>query len=181
MTRRFFLSLAVGLVAASAVLAFAPAPVFKEPPKAKVPELAAALQGTWEVQQNVNVAFRGRGLVAMKRLQQQIRITNTTWAYVIDNNGTPIESTKYEIDLDAKQLPATLDLKQDNNARMAVIGGMGGIQVQPQVAMKGIVKVEGDTMTFTYVYGFQAGAERPRSFSDGNVPNTMTMTLKRVR
>jgi uncharacterized protein (TIGR03067 family) len=166
--------------------AFAPAPVFREPPKPKVPELFAALQGTWEIEQNVNVnVARARGLVAIRRVQQRIRIQGTSWGYVFNNNGTEIESTKYEMVLDPKASPATLDLKQSNQAIM-LGGGFGNQIVVDQVVMKGIVRVDGDTLTFSYVSGYQQNAERPKQFVAGNqvMPNgvmAMTMTLKRVK
>ena len=53
--------------------------------------------------------------------------------------------------------------------------------------MKGIVKVEGGIMTFSYVSGYQQNAERPKQFVAGNqvMPNgvttVMTMTLKKVK
>ena len=39
---------------ATMTAAFAPAPVYREPPKPKRMELAAALEGTWEVAQHLN-------------------------------------------------------------------------------------------------------------------------------
>ena len=42
------------LSAARTSSAFAPAPVYREPPKPVVPEIYAAMQGTWEINQNVN-------------------------------------------------------------------------------------------------------------------------------
>jgi uncharacterized protein (TIGR03067 family) len=165
--------------------AFTPAPVYREPPKPKVPELYAALQGTWEIEQNVNVNARAGRMVAIRRVQQRIRIQGTSWTYVNNFNGVETESTKYEIVLDPKAAPATLDLKQANQ-NLVFGGGLGGQVMVEQVAMKGIVRVDGDTLTFCYAYGFQANAERPKQFFAGNqvMPNgttAMTMTLKRVR
>ena len=164
--------------------AFAPAPVYREPPKQKAPDVYALMQGVWEFeQQNVNLG-RGRGLM-IRRMQQKIRVQGTSWAYIFDNGGMEIESTKYEIALDPKAIPATLDLKQPNQNIMLGGGGFGGA-IMEQIAMKGIVKVEGDTLTFCYVYGHQQNAERPKQFITGNqvMPNgttVMTMTLKKVK
>ena len=173
----------IGLTTISS--AFAPAPVYREPPKPKVPELFTALQGTWEINQNVNNGLVMRRGLAIQRIQQKIRIQGTTWAYVYNNNGVETESTKYEIVLDPKASPATLDLKQQN--QNIINGGrFGGAVMVEQIAMKGIVKVEGDTLTFCYVYGYNQAAERPKQFFAGNqaMPNgvvAMTMTLKRVK
>lgn len=179
----------VGLATLSS--AFAPAPVYREPPKPKLPDVYALMQGTWEIQQNVNVlggmngGMQAARIRAIRRMQQKIRIQGTTWAYIFDNNGTEIESTKYQIVLDPKASPATLDLKQpDQNIALGGVGGM--VQIGEQIAMKGIIKVEGDTLTFCHVYGHQANAERPKQFIAGNqvMPNgtqVVTMTLKRVK
>ena len=188
MKSRILLSLValIGLTTISS--AFAPAPVYREPPKPKVPEVYALMQGTWEIQQNVNNnALLMRRGIAARRMQQKIRIQGTTWGYIFNNNGTEIESTKYQIVLDPKASPATLDLKQSNQ-NVVFLGGMpgGGMVMVEQVAMRGIVKVDGDTLTFCYVSGYQANAERPKQFFAGNqiMPNgvtAMTMTLKRVK
>ena len=48
MNRRFLLSLFLGAAMTVPGSAFAPAPVYREPPKPKVSEILTALQGTWE-------------------------------------------------------------------------------------------------------------------------------------
>jgi uncharacterized protein (TIGR03067 family) len=176
----------VGLATIS--FAFAPAPVYREPPKPAVPEIYAAMQGTWEINQTVNnLMMRKRVGIAIPRIQQQIRIQGSTWAYIYNNNGVETESTKYEIVLDPKASPATLDLKQNQNVVFLVGMPGGGQAMVEQIAMKGIVKVEGDTLTFCYVYGHQQNAERPKQFFAGKkqvMPNgvtAMTMTLKRAK
>ena len=173
----------LALIGLTTITSAAPAPVYREPPKPKTPDVYALMQGTWEIQQNVNPAFKGR-MVAVNRMRQQIRIQGTTWASIFNNNGTEIESTKYQIVLDPKAAPATLDLKHANQVMMQ--GGLGAVVMVDQVAMKGVVKVEGDTLTFCYVYGHNQAAERPRQFVVGNqvMANgmvAMTMTLKRVK
>ena len=162
----------------------APAPVYREPPKPVVPEIYAAMQGTWEIEQNINQnAMMMRRGIAIQRMKQQIRIQGSTWTYIYNNNGIETESTKYQIVLDPKGNPPTLDLEQANQNIM--LPG-GGIIMNKQVAMKGIVKVEGHTLTYCYVYGHQQNAERPKHFVEGNqqMPigtTVMTMTLKKVK
>src|SRR3954470_15323092 len=71
--------------------AFTPAPVYREPPKPKVPDDFTALQGTWEIQQNMNNAMVMRRGGAIRRIQQQIRIQGTNWGYIFNNNGVEME------------------------------------------------------------------------------------------
>ena len=177
----------LALVGLSALGSAAPAPVYREPPKPKVSDVYALMQGTWELEQNNVIVLGGRGLGRRGIQKQQIRIQGTTWGYIFNNNGTEIESTKYQIVLDPKASPATLDLEQSNQ-NAGFLGGMpgGGMVMVEQVVMKGIVKVEGNTLTFCYVNGPQANTERPKQFYVGNqvMPNgvtTMSMTLKRVK
>ena len=184
MTRRISLSLILCVLITATSSAFAPAPVFREPPKPKTPDVFAAMQGTWELEQNINIRGRARGVVLARgrRINQKIRVQGTSWAYIYDNGGVETESTKYEIVLDPKASPATLDLEQSHEVMLK----LGGGRTVKQIAMRGIVKVEGDTLTFCYVYGYQQNAERPKEFIAGNqvMPNgttVVTMTLKRVK
>ena len=149
-----------------------------------MPELFAALQGTWEIEQNVNNAACARQ-AAIRRVQQQIRIQGTSWAYVYNNNGIETESTKYQMVLDPKAGPRDARPRARTRTSWSSAASAAPAMVE-QIAMKGIVKVEGDTLTFCYVYGYQANAERPKQFFAGNqiMPNgttAMTMTLKRVK
>ena len=91
MARRLSLSLILCVLTATAITA-APAPVYREPPKPKLPDVYAAMQGTWEIDQNVNNGFRGGNRI--NRASQKIRIQGGTWAYIYNNNGIETESTK---------------------------------------------------------------------------------------
>ena len=156
----------VGLTTISS--AFAPAPI----PKPKVPQIYTAMQGLWEFEQNVDENARRARL----RTPLPLRIDGTSWAYIFNNNGVEIENSKYQIVLDPKASPATLDLELDQNVGSGLKKGT--------VVMKGIVKVEGDTLTFCFVNGQQKDAERPQQFYAGNRvrPNgVQMMTLKRVK
>lgn len=157
--------------------AFTPAPVYREPPKSKVPDVAAAMQGLWEIDQNVmqgRMLGRRGGLVMRQTVR--IRIQDHTWGYIYSNNGMDREGVKYDMGLDSRQQPATLDLKYQAN-----------VQIAERVIMKGIVKVEGDTLTFCYVHTGNPGVERPKQFAPNqaqlgwNGQMSQTMILKKVR
>ena len=177
MTPRFFLSLALGLAMAATSSAFAPAPVFREPPKPKVPEIFAAIQGTWDYTLNARMAFPRGGLVRTMR----VRIQDDTWTYIYIANGVEREGAKFRIVLDPKQSPPTLDL--ENTAAMNQPRLVNGRVAQ--FVMKGIVKVEGDTLMYCYVGGHDQNTTRPRQFEiDRLMPNggsSMMMTLQRVK
>ena len=166
----------LGLVLATSALAFAPAPVFREPPKPKVPDIFAAIQGTWDYRgintNNIN-ANKGR------RQSIRVRIRDNTWQYVYIMNGVEREGVKYEIVLDAKQNPPTLDLKSVARAnRPAPPGGRVG-----PFALKGIVKVEGDSLTLCYVRCHDQNTARPKQFGENELmqgEGGVTMTLQRV-
>ena len=182
MVRQAYLALILGVLVATVSSAFAPAPVYREPPKPKVPDVLALMQGTWEVDQNVNNGFRGGKRI--RGVNQQIRIQGTTWMHINNFNGVETEGVKYVIALAPKALPAMLDLEHSN--QIVFVPGTG--QMVEQIAMKGIVKVKGDTLTFCYIHGYELNAERPKHFGEGNqqMPNgttvmTMTMTMKKVK
>lgn len=182
MARRYNLSLILGILLAASSSAFAPAPVYREPPKSKVPDLSVAIQGTWEVEQplvNVNVAIVRRGNF-IRRTPQPIRISGTSWAYIFTNNGVETETTKYRMVLDTKATPPTLDLKHT-----VLVGVLNGPAVMSeQIVLKGIVRVDGDMLTFCYVPG--TSAARPKQFLAGNqvMPDgtiAQTLRLKRIK
>jgi uncharacterized protein (TIGR03067 family) len=173
MVRRACFSLAFGVLTATVSAAFAPAPVYREPPKPKAPDVYALMQGTWEVHQNVdNNVIRLKGI---KRIQQRIRIEGNVWEYMASDNGVVATlSAKNRIVLDPKASPATLDLVQL------------GFRAE-YTTMKGIVRVEGDMLTFCYVYAQERNAERPKQFvvrsqfQPIQPKDARMMTLKRVK
>ena len=172
MVRRSRLSMHLGVLVATTGLAFAPAPVYREP--AKVPNILAAMQGHWEVRDDIDKTGE------VKRVTQ-IRIRGTTWALIYDDSG--VVRTKHEMVLDPKGTPTTLDLKQPD--QVVLFGG--GMVIPKRVAMKGIVKIEDDRMTFCYFQApFDPQFGRPKDFVVGpqllaNGPNAVTMILKRVK
>ena len=87
-----------------------------------------------------------------------------------------------QIVLDSTVSPATLDLT-DSNENWILGAPVRRVNVR-EVAMKGIVKLDRDTLTFRYVFG--KNAERPKQFAADNRPlpagtATATLTLKRVK
>jgi len=186
MMLRACLTLILGILIATISSAFAPAPVYREPSKPKRGELLAALQGTWNVpwnSENISTVRRGGAII---RLTEQIRIQGTSWTSIYTDNGIEVDGyngVKYQIILDPKAGPATLDLKQEKQ-NVAVGVPIPGERVG-EVAMNGIVKVDGDTLTYCYVNGHNENAGRPTQFSYVNeqMPDgirAITMTLKKV-
>ncbi len=173
MSRRFVLSSILAVAMAATSSAFAPAPVYREPPKSKVPEIVAAIQGTWEYRSNNNINVKNGRMQTIR-----VRIQGNTWQYIYIMNGVEREGAKFEIVLDAKQNPPTLDLKNavPANRPAGIPGRRMGVN-----ALMGIVKVEGVTLTYRYVSGYNENATRPRHF-DQTEPggSASTMTLKRV-
>ncbi len=168
MTKSYF-SPTLGLVLATSALAFAPAPVFREPPKPKVPELLTTMQGTWVI---------GNGVSARGGRILRVRIRGNSWTYISITNGVEREGPKYEIVLDAKQNPPTLDLKSVARANRPAppVGRVGPF------ALKGIVKVEGDSLTLCYVRCNDQNTARPKQFGENELmqgESGVTMTLQR--
>ena len=106
--------------------AFAPAPVYREPPPPKVPELYAAMQGTWEISQNLNNGAMMRGGFAIRRVQQQIRIQGNPAGRTAstNNNGVETESTEVR---DRPQPGDGVPRRSTSSRNQNVmIGGFGG-------------------------------------------------------
>ena len=174
MSRRFVLSSILTLAMAATSSAFAPAPVYREPPKSKVPDLLTALQGNWDYN-----AFAGLVGAGNRMRTIRVRIQGNTWQYIYIMNGVEREGVKYEIVLDAKQNPPTLDLKyaEPANRPVELPGRRVGVN-----ALMGIVKVEGGMLTYRFVGGYKENAARPRHFGETDPSaGVSTMTMKRIK
>jgi uncharacterized protein (TIGR03067 family) len=156
MNARLLLSIPFLVVAAGFAAAFAPAPVYKEPPRPSVPSIERAIQGTW------SMAYETKG-----KRRSRVRIDGKKWTMLSSAPGGAVrEGFAYEILLDTSRSPAALDLK--NPARRG--------------AMKGIVKVEEGRLIFCYTRT-DSEDERPKAFTDTHTPagrRVLTMTLTRT-
>ena len=161
MIARLTLSLPL-LFFATFAAAFAPAPIYKQPPKATYTAFQRAMQGTWS--RSLNSKAKGpRGA--------RVRIDGKTWT-----NGTSGPKQKgeggrggiaYNILLDTSRDPVVLDLEAESTSR---------------VRMRGIIKIEGERLIFCYTTSPRE-EDRPKSFSDTETVNGLTvrtMTLTRV-
>jgi uncharacterized protein (TIGR03067 family) len=153
------------LFLATCAAAFAPAPVYKEPPKPTRSSLEQAMQGTW-----------GRELLAKGKggpprgvggRRSRVRIEGTTWRTLLSSPaGEERVGITYEMHLDARRDPPALDLKMPTSSRV----------------MRGIVKVEGDRLTFCYTRS-ENEEDRPKAFTATQTESglrVMTMTLIRA-
>ena len=164
MNARLMLSMPL-LFLATCAAAFAPAPVYKEPPQPARSSLEKAMQGTWARE------HPGRGGMAPARAmvvrRQHIRIEGTSWKNFLPSpRGGDRVGIPYEMHLDTRRDPPALDLKMAASARV----------------MRGIVKVEGDRLIFCYTRSADE-ADRPKAFTDIRTEaglRVMTMTLTRI-
>ena len=168
-------SLLFGVLLAANSLAFAPAPVYREP---RVPDFYSLMQGTWEVEQQIH-EIRPRRIV---RVTRTIRIKGTSW---VSDRGSPFigGSSRYRIVLDPKTKPASFDLVEDH--RHLLPPNAIGLMMDEKPVMKGIVQIDRDTLTFCHVYSDQKNADRPKHFIAGEEVTTdgtavRSITLKRV-
>jgi uncharacterized protein (TIGR03067 family) len=144
--------LCVALVAMIALPAFAPIP-FPKPNKKK-----ASLQGTWNMEQQGRTIDKGG---AVRSFRMKVHIEGELWTFLrVDDQGGSRPAVKYTIVLDAKKDPKWLDLKRTPDAEPTI---------------KGIYKIEGDTLTIWYVTRM---GNRPTSFTD-TTGRQVVMVLKR--
>jgi len=126
------------------------APSVKEPPKKDPPSLV----GSWEIESVVK-----GGKAGDENDKGSLDFTADGKA-TLKERGREMPATYTS---DPKKSPAELDLTIDG-------GGM-------QVTMKGIWKIEKDTMTLCLSFM----GERPKTFEAPDMPMTVLLTLKRVK
>ena len=134
MTRR--LSLMVLACLTASAVAFVPAPVYKAPPPKR---LLQQLLGRWED--------------TVPNVKPILVIDKDTWVYS-PRDGTG-ERERLFMSLDATKDPATIDLKPHPD---------DSPKGRPSEALRGIVKVEGDTLTFCFARSWEKNAVRPVDF-----------------
>ena len=159
MHARLLLSIPLLVVLTAFAMAFNPAPVYKEPPKPVAQAIVTAMQGTW----SLSLGSQGKG-----KSRRRVVIRDKTWTMPTSMaKGRERDGIDYEILLDTRRSPTTLDLKRN---------------LTSQVTMKGIVKVEGDSIIFCYT-NTVSEEERPKAFTDTRTPTgrrVILMTLTRV-
>src|SRR4051794_2547826 len=98
--------------------AFAPVPVYKEPPKPAAGSIVAAMQGTWAEPLLVEAKGKYAG---------RVRIEGKTWTTVFATPKGPNREMPYELLLDTSRDPVALDVRRNPSTR---------------TYLKGIVKME---------------------------------------
>lgn len=159
--------LLVGLAALVVAAGFAPAPRPKPDRKMDLKELVKKLQGTWEIV-GLERNAAGKGGKSTARSSLRFRFEGQRWSYTTANNMRVAGALPGgELKLDTSKSPPAMDL-----VRTALPGQTG-----PPAVMRGIVKVEGDTIKFCY--SLASEKDRPTSF-DKLGANQILMTLKRA-
>jgi uncharacterized protein (TIGR03067 family) len=147
------------LVIASLSVAFAPAPVYKEP---KPPALLAAMQGEWEMKGRSDMPRNAPA----KGPRIFVRIEQDRWVYVFRSGGGESEGTPTRITLGDRRGAVAIDLNLTTPDARNVL--------------RGIVKVEGKRMTVRHCAG---KGERPRGFGPAadEKNGTITYTFERAK
>jgi uncharacterized protein (TIGR03067 family) len=160
--------LLVGLAALVAVTGFAPAPRPKPDRRMDVKELVKKLQGTWEIV-SLERNLTGKTGRTTSRSSLRFRFEGEKWSYAYPNNNlrAAAPSMGGGLVLDTSKSPPAMDLVRNSQPG----------QSTPPARMRGIVKVEGDTIKFCY--SLASEKDRPTSF-DKIGTNQILMTLKRA-
>lgn len=162
MPRRLLLAALVAAIALPAG-AYPPVPKAKDKkPDAK--EIAKAIQGTWEV---TKIERAG---AAMPKINytMTVKIDGTSMTQIAHLQGRELKLADATFSLDARKSPPTFEVKQP-----ATAAG------RPEyVRMKGVLKVEGDVMTWVYV---TAKGEMPTKIEGELGELQFRYTLKRVK
>src|SRR5262245_36756806 len=159
----------IAVVALVGLTAFAPAPQVRAPRPGDLRAALKKLEGTWErrtlssrkAKGGARGGFGGRAGVTTSTTQ--VRIQGDRWTTLRTSRGEARPTATYKMVLNAAKDPMWLDLVPE-------VGDLP--------TMSGIVKVEGDTVTFCYTTAASEGIPRPAAFERGE--NHLIMTLKRV-
>jgi uncharacterized protein (TIGR03067 family) len=163
-----YLRLIVAIAVVVAAAAFSPAPLPKTHRKPAVDDVVL-LQGTYKVLEygRPNLQARG-GFGGPRRTNMKIRISGDKFAFLYQQGNDWMPSTTYEMKLNSKASPKTMDMSYNAG--------------DYTVTLKGIYKIEGNKVTLLYNYAYSGrinqDAERPTNF--GSPPMTaMQMVLER--
>jgi uncharacterized protein (TIGR03067 family) len=159
-------ALVAALTVPFAAAAFPPLPKPKDN-KAADKDVEKAIQGRWEVTGVERGALPGKPVFPAGKLTSTMIVTikGTEMARTLRIKDRELKAAGAKIKLDARKAPAWFD----------VSSGKGKVAA---LTMKGLVKVEGDTMTWTYTTG---GGERPKKIDGELGERQLRYTLKRVK
>jgi uncharacterized protein (TIGR03067 family) len=150
-------------VIALCLTAFAPAP-FERPARQRADDGLARLQGSWKVTEFGRPDVREGALPWLK-----VRVKGARWTFLYQRGDAYVPSTTYVLKLAPRAAPQTIDLVHDDG--------------QGLVTLKGIYKVEGNTVTIVYVVisrvrnQLPRPEERPASFD--NLPDHVERIIMR--
>jgi uncharacterized protein (TIGR03067 family) len=152
------LALAVPLAAA----AFPPLPKPKEN-KAAAKDLAKAVQGKWQVTNIERGGALGKGVKLA--YEMTVTIDGEKLARTLKLKDRELKAAAATFVLDATKSPAWFEVKTE----------VGKVS---RLTMKGVVKVDGDKMIWTYTTG---NGERPKKIDGDLGEREYRYTLKRVK
>jgi uncharacterized protein (TIGR03067 family) len=157
-------------LAAVGLTGFSPAPFPRTERKREVDDMTA-LQGTYRVVEYGRPNMGG-GAALIRRTEMKVQISGNKWTFQFNDGNAWVSSTSYEMKLQPRTFPRSLDMTYNANDYV--------------LTMKGIYRIEGRKLTVAYATSYSGArfgampmdGERPTNFENLS-GNAMLMKLER--